>query len=239
MLKSDRFIVAGSLALSCAALIFALRASVTPMAMAGLPLANDLGPADALLLTTEAGKDALRVSAKDGHIAWGDRATNRAWSVAAVDIDKVMKKLLEGASYAEKRNEIKDKIEKGEADFQKRAEDIQAKFPVAPGGPPPAEGQAAFQQLQQEYRMFRESIGAESDRLAAEQFEASYRELVVAVETVSEKESIDLVLRFQPTADPFEAKGSAEAIDRIRARTLLKYPTQVDITPEVMKARGI
>ena len=54
MFKSDRFIVAGSLALSCAALIFALRASVTPMAMAGLPLANDLGPADALLLTTEA-----------------------------------------------------------------------------------------------------------------------------------------------------------------------------------------
>ena len=61
----------------------------------------------------------------------------------------------------------------------------------------------------------------------------------MAVETVSEKESIDLVLRFQPTADPFEAKGSAEAIDRIRARTLLKYPTQVDITPEVMKALGI
>ncbi len=239
MLRTERLIVAGSLAISAAALVVALRGPATPVAVGGAPFANDLGPADALLLTTEAGKDALRVSAKDGRLAWGDRGTNRSWSVAAVDIDKVMKKLLDGASYAEKRTEVREKLEKGEAEFQKRAEEIQAKFPIPPGGQPPAEGQQAFQQLQQEYRMFREGIAAEGEKLASEQFEASYRELVAAVEAVCEKESIDIVFRFAPTADPFEAKGSAEAIEKIRARTFLKYPTQVDITADVLKALNL
>jgi Skp family chaperone for outer membrane proteins len=104
---------------------------------------------------------------------------------------------------------------------------------------PPAEGQQAFQALEQEYRQFRQGAIAESDKLTAEQFEAAYRELVAAVETVAEKEAIDLVFRFQPTADPFEAKAPAESVDRIRARTFLKYPSQVDITADVMKALNI
>lgn len=239
MPRTDRLIVAGSLALSAIALAVALHGPATPSASAGASFANDLGPADALLLTTEAGKDALRVAAKDGRLAWGDRQTNRAWSVASVDIDKVMKKLLEGTSYADKRNEIKEKLEKGDAEFQKRAEEIEQKFPIPAGGQPPAEGQQAFQMLQQEYRKFRESIAAEGDKLAADQFEAAYRELVAAVDAVSDKESIDIVYRFAPTADPFEAKSSAEAIEKIRARTFLRYPASIDITPEVMKTLNI
>lgn len=239
MLRTDRLIVAGSLALSAVALVAALQGPSTPVALAGAPYANDLGPADALLLNTEQGKDALRVAAKDGRLAWGDRQTNRAWSVASVDIDKVMKKLLEGASYTDKRNEIKEKLEKGDADFQKRAEEIEQKFPIPQGGQPPMEGQQAFQALQQDYRKFRETIAAEGDKLAAEQFEAAYRELVAAVDAVSEKESIDLVFRFAPTADPFEAKTSSEAIEKIRARTFLRYPASVDITADVMKALNL
>lgn len=239
MLRTDRLIVVSSLALSTAALVFALRGTPTPSAFASSPLANDLGPADGLLLATEAGKDALRVAAKDGRISWGDRQTNRAWSVAAVDIDRVMRKLLDGTSYTEKRNELKEKITKAEGEFQKRAEEIQAKFPIPQGGQPPAEGAQAFQQLQQEYRMFREGISAEGEKLTAEQFESAYRELVAAVETIAEKESIDLVFRFQPTADPFDSKSSGESIDRIRARTFLKYPAQIDITADVMKALNL
>jgi len=239
MPRTDRFIVVGSLALSAAALVVALRGSPTPVAVGAGSWMTDLGPADAVLFTTEAGKDALRVAAKDGRIAWGDRATNRAWSVAAVDVDRVMKKLLDAPSYLDKRNEMKDKLEKGEADFEKRAKEIEEKFPIPPGGQPPIEGQQAFQKLQQEYRAFREGIAGEGEKLNAEQFENAYRELVVAVEAVSEKESIDLVFRFAPTADAFEAKGAGEAAEKVRARTFLKYPAQVDITTEVMKALNL
>jgi len=117
--------------------------------------------------------------------------------------------------------------------------EIQAKYPIPQGGQPPAEGQQAFQALQQEYRVFRESIAGETEKMAAEQFEAAYRELTAAVDTVSEKEQIDLVFRFQPTAEPFEAKSSADAIDRIRARCFLRYPAEIDITAEVMKALNL
>ena len=240
MLRTDRLIVAGSLALSAVALVVALRGPATPVAEASTTLAlGDLGPADALILNGGEGKDALRVAAQDGRIGWGDRATNRAWSIGAVDIDRIMKKLLDGASYVEKRDALREKIEKAEADFQRRAEEIQQKFPIPADGMPPAEGQQAFQVLDQEYRQFGQGAMGERDKLTAEQFESAYRELVSAVEAVADKESIDLVFRFQPTADPFESKAGPEAVDRIRARTFLKYPAQVDITAEVMKVLNL
>ena len=112
-----------------AALIWA--PTMSGMAEASTTLAlGDLGPADALILNAGEGKDALRVAAQDGRIGWGDRATNRAWSIGAVDIDRIMKKLLDGASYVEKRDALREKIEKAEADFQRRAEEIQQKFPT-------------------------------------------------------------------------------------------------------------
>ena len=239
MPRTDRLLVVGSLALSAAALTVALCGSPTPIAVGAGSWLSDLGPADAVLFTAETGKDPLRVTAKDGRLAWGDRSTNRVWSVAAVDVDRIMKKVLDGASYLEKRNEMKDKLEKGDASFEKRAKEIEEKYPIPQGGQPPIEGQQAFQQLQQEYRAFREGIAAEGEKLNADQFESAYRELVAAVETISEKESIDLVFRFAPTSEAFDAKGSGEAILKIRERTFLKYPTQVDITEDVLKALNL
>ena len=103
MSKISRLAVASSFVLSSVALALALRGAPSQHAYANPLFAGDLGPADALFLNTEAGKDPLRIAAKDGRISWGDRATNRVWSVASVDIDTVMKKILEGASYVEPR----------------------------------------------------------------------------------------------------------------------------------------
>ena len=75
--------------------------------------------------------------------------------------------------------------------------------------------------------------------MGAEQFERAYRELVAAVETVAEKESIDLVYRFYPTAKPFETERMGEALSQIQSRVFLKYPEAIDITPEVMKALNL
>jgi len=201
MQKSDRLVVAGSLAVSVLSLAVALSGGGfgRSAAVAGAPRANDLGPADGVLLSTGEGKDPLRISAADGRIAWGDRSTNRLWSVGAVDINKVMKKLLEGTSYVDKRKEAQDAAQAEEAEFNKRLDEIKAKYPLAgDGSPPPME-----------------------------------------VETVSEKESIDLVYRFYPTSEPFEAERIGDAITQIQARTFLKYPSAIDITTEVMKALNL
>lgn len=242
MQKSDRLVVAGSLAVSVLSLCVALAGPGfgRSAAIAGVPRANDLGPADGVLLSTGEGKDPLRISAADGHIAWGDRSTNRVWSVAAVDIDKVMKKILEGASYADKRKEAQEAAQTEEAEFNKRLDEIKAKFPLAGDGtPPPMEAQQAVAQLQQEYGKWLEGVRARDEKLACEQFEQAYRELVAAVETVSEKESIDLVYRFYPTGDPFGVVRVAEAISQIQSRAFLKYPSAIDITADVMKALNL
>jgi len=231
-----------SLVLSTAALIVALRGGSGPVgepAYASAPWRSDLGPADALLLTAPGAKDPLRVHAADGHLAWGDRSTNRAWSIGSVDIDAVMKKLFAQPSYSDKRQESQDAAKSEEADFNRRLEELKAKYPLAEGAQPPEEAQREFAMLQQEYNRWLETVRQRDEKMAAEQFEQAYRELVAAVETVCEEESIDLVFRFYPTAKPFEAVRVGEALAQIQARTFLKYPPSVDITPDVMKALNL
>jgi len=238
-ISAERFLVATSLVLSAAALVVALRGPAPQVAVAGAPIANDLGPADALLLSTEAGKDALRVAAKDGRIAWGDRATNRAWSMAAVDIDKVMKRILAGKSYDERRKEEQDKANAEEAEFNKKLEDLRAKYPLAEGAAPPPEAQQEFGMLQQQYSQWLEGVRRRGEKMSSEQFEQAYRELIAAVETVAEKESIDLVYRFYPTASPFGSERMSDTLSQIQARVFLKYPESIDITEEVLKVLNL
>ena len=239
MSNLSRFAVASSLVLSSVALVVALRGAPSQEANANPVFSSDLGPADALLLNTEAGKDPLRVASKDGRIAWGDCATNRVWSVASVDIDTVMKKILDGASYADARKESNDKAQAEEAEFQKRLEAIKAKYPMAENAPPPPEAQQEVMALQREYQGWMESVRRRDEKLGAEQFEQAYRELVAAVETIAEKEAIDLVFRFYPTAEPFKSERMGEALSQIQSRTFLKYPASIDITAEVMKVLNL
>ncbi len=240
MNRLERAVVATSLALSALALAFAFHAMPSQGAHANLRLPADLGPAEGLILTSADGKDSVRLEAKEGHIAWGDRSTNRVWSVACVDIDKVMKKILEGTSYADKRKEAQESAQTEEAAFNKRVEDIKAKYPMPTDGSPPSqEVQREFGMLQQEYSKWLEGVRMRDEKIAAEQFEQAYRELVAAVETVSEKESIDIVFRFFPTADPFKSERAGEALAQIQSRTFLKYPASTDITADVMKALNL
>jgi Skp family chaperone for outer membrane proteins len=239
MSKTSRLAIASSFVLSSVALAVALRGAPSQEATAGPIFASDLGPADALLLNTETGKDPLRVAAKDGRISWGDRATNRVWSVASVDIDTVMKNLLDRPSYLDARKELDEKTRGEEGEFQKRLEAIKAKYPTAENAPPPAEAQQEVMALQREYQGWMETVRRSGDKLGAEQFEQAYRELVSAVETVADKESIDLVFRFYPTAEPFKSERTGEALSQIQSRTFLKYPASIDITPEVMKALNL
>lgn len=234
-----------SVALSAAAFLVALSVAFGErpgsVAHAAWMPSSDLGPTDGVIFATEPGKDPLRVAVKDGRIAWGDRSTSRVWSVASVDIDRVMKKIFEGASYTERRREAQEAAKTEEADFNKRAEDLRAKYQgvEASGGAVPPEAQREMAMLRQEYEKWLEGVRMRDEKIASEQFEQAYRELVAAVEAVSEKESIDLVFRFFPTNEPFKATRAGEALAQIQARTFLKYPAAMDITPDVMKALNL
>ena len=59
--------------------------------------------------------------------------------------------------------------------------------------------------------------------------------MTAAVDVVGERTKVDLVLRFVPTAQPFDVSSPADAMLQVQVRTFLRYPEAVDITAEVMK----
>lgn len=233
--------VACSVAALCIALTVAFGGSSGSVAHATWKPSSDLGPTDGVLFVTEPGKDPLRMAVKDGRLAWGDRSTSKVWSVASVDIDRVMKKIFDGASYVEQRREAQESAKTEEAEFNKRAEDLRAKYQgaEAAGGAVPPEAQREMAMLRQEYEKWVDGVRMRDEKIAAEQFEQAYRELVAAVEAVAEKESIDLVFRFFPTNEPFKATRAGEALAQIQARAFLKYPAAMDITSDVMKVLNL
>ena len=88
-------------------------------------------------------------------------------------------------------------------------------------------------------RRWREGQGRIVGKLAAEQIESAYRRLVEAVEVVADREKIDLMFRFIPTAKAFEAETMEAAGLQVRERTFLRSPESLDLTAEVLKELGV
>jgi hypothetical protein len=206
--------------------------------------AGDLGPADAVVLRDAKparGADAdVRLRVEGGRVAWNDRATSKAWSIAAVHVDVLMKALLNGSTYADKRKELEDEAIKQEEEFRRRIAEARARFEALPPQSPDAiEAQAAGQRLIAEFNRFQDGSMRIREKVFAEQIEAAYRELVVAVENVADKEGIDIVVRFTPTARPFETDSALGAREAVVSRTFLRSPEIIDITDAVRDALGL
>ena len=73
----------------------------------------------------------------------------------------------------------------------------------------------------------------------AEQLEKAYREMIDAVEVVADRMDIDIVYRFIPTSEAFEAENPEQAMMAIRLRTALRYPEQLDITDAVLEEMSL
>ncbi|MDZ4828963.1 MAG: OmpH family outer membrane protein [Phycisphaerae bacterium] len=207
--------------------------------------ATDLGPADALILNDakpakgQEGKP-VRVKAEGGRVSWSDQPTARAWSMAAVNVDRTMKAILSGSTYADKRKELETETKKQDEEFGKRLEELKKKYSnLEPNSPDVGQAQQEFNALRDEYNRWREGSLRINEKLVAEQIEKGYRELINAVEILSDKEGIDLVVRFLPTAEPFAADNLAGAREQVIGRSLLRYPEAIDITAEILKELGV
>jgi Skp family chaperone for outer membrane proteins len=240
-------LVLAALAASAVAIALALGASFgrSAEAFAAPRAVGDLGPADALLLNDAKpakGADGkpLALRAEGGRLAWSDQPTARAWSIGAVHVDRVMKGLLSATRFAERRAELDKEATGQEADFQKRFEEMKQKYgEIQPSSPQFQEAQQAFNALMEEYQKWRDGSMKIREKQFSEQVEQAYRDLVNAVEVVSDRERLDIVMRFVPTANPFEVDLGLAARDQVVSRTLLKYPESIDITEAVMKELGV
>lgn len=252
MKAKERFLVYGALAglAALSALQFNSRTADANR------FATDLGPADALILT---GKEkSLTLRNGEGRLQWGDQATAKAWSIGAVHSDKIMKALLKSDRLMEQRKSLEEEAKSKDEDFRKRYKDLETKFKdVDPKSPGAEDARKEMNAFFKDYNEWRSTIGHRFAKMEADQIEKAYRDLTSAVDLVADRQKIDLVLRFVPTAAKFETPSAKESsggeddeedtasnpvpmiMDQIRARTFLHYPEAIDLTAEVMKELGL
>jgi Skp family chaperone for outer membrane proteins len=203
------------------------------------PFAFDdiLGPADGVEL--RGGDDdakAIVLRNSDGRPAWGDDAWHRAHSRAYVHIGRILNRQLAADIYEEERAALREEAEVKDGDYATRLNELNDRLRGLDRESP--EAQEIMQQgntLLQEYRQWQQQVLARQDQLGAQHLEQAYRELVSAVKVVADRMDIDIVERFIPTDEPFDAVGAEQATLAIRLRQLLHYPADLDITREVMQ----
>jgi len=236
MSNRERIVIFGALALLAAANITVLSnvRGGSAWAQADAELTH-LGPADSLTLAG-ADDDMLVLRNTDGRLAWSDNDYARSFSVAFVHVGQAMGPLLEADEYVEAYQELDDELRKRDEEvaetidaFRKEHQDI------TPDDPKMAEVRQTFQAMLRQREQMRVAAARRLGQLAADHIERAYRDLVAAVEVVAARRSIDIVYRFIPTGNDFNAANPPQSYTGVRARVVLKYPEQLDITDAVME----
>lgn len=197
-------------------------------------IADDLGPADALVLRGTKGD--LRVRNEGGRIAWGSEPTDRAMSIAFVHVDKIMEQLMEAPRFADARTELEERERTKMKEFEaKREEFMQQYGRINPDHPDFERASEAWGVLREALEQWRTEMAEEMEKLMKEQIEGSWKDVLSAVDVISDRRGIDLVMRFVPTSEPFEAEDPTGGIMQVVERSVLRMPETLDLTPEVMK----
>lgn len=199
---------------------------------------NTLGPADSLTLVQ--GDKQLVLRNQDERLAWSDSAHDRLYSIGFVHVGRAVGPLLEAEAYQEELKQLTDELQAKDTEMTGRITAfLDENRNLAPDDPKVPQIQQAYQQMLQELDQVRREGAQRLGALQADQTERAYRDFVAAVEVVAERHKIDLVLRFIPTGDAFDAANPAAAYTAIRARLAVKYPEGLDITDEVLQELAI
>lgn len=234
MNHSIRFL---GLSLIPAALLFALLSQGSAEAEFAGP--TPLGPASELVLEGEGG-DPVTLKADEGHLAWGDAPSHRAWSEAWVSIGPLLDHLMRSESFQEERRKLGEEMQEDEQIIVDALESIRDQMEGLEPDDPDVQALAEEgRNLLQQRQAFMQAAQVAQSQLAGTQLERAYRELVDAVKIVAEAKDIDLVHRFIPTDEPFNSTAAPDATLEIRLRSLLVYPEDLDITKDIADELGI
>jgi Skp family chaperone for outer membrane proteins len=197
-----------------------------------------LGPIDSITL---AGSDGdITVKNSDERISWGEEKTSKVWSVGFMETGKALEQLMKADHFVEVRDELDEELEESLKAARETLDEIRERGrSLEPDDP---EGPALRQEWESAYRNFEQIQQAAiktRGELAAEQMEESYNEVLEAVNVVSDRLNIDMVLRFIPPDSEFEGNSPDAAIMQIRLRTALRLPEGIDITDEVLSELGL
>ncbi|MBM4112251.1 MAG: OmpH family outer membrane protein [Phycisphaerae bacterium] len=232
MRATERFVVYGMIATLLVAVLSMQRPAV--FASPSLPLLDELGPTDALVL--KGSKGDLKVRNGDGRVAWGDRPTDRALSLAFVHADRVMNSFIAGSRVEDERKSLDERHEVRRKELRQKHEDFMKEFgKVEPGHPEFERAREAYGELRKVMETWGEEMRKEYEDLLKEQLDGAWKEILAAVDVVAERRGVDVVLRFIPATHEFEAEDPEGGVHQLFARTVLRMPESLDLTSDVMK----
>ena len=197
---------------------------------------QELGPADALKLIGDGGKE-LEIRAKSGRVAWGEGDFKQTYTTAFVDIGKALNPLMESTQYVEEREALRKELEATEKEYREKLEALQSELRgIDQQSPEFQEKIQAGQALFQEYEKWGRDVAIKRrDEMDVRHLQAAYKELTNAVNVVADKLGVDIVLRFIPAENEFKSANADQALTEIRLRAAVKYPEKLDITSEVLE----
>jgi Skp family chaperone for outer membrane proteins len=214
-----------------------LRESPTT-AMAGLQEKATLGPAASITLEGDDGE--LVLTTTDKHLAWGDAPTHRAWSFAFCHLGKILPRLMQSEHVQDELEALNAELTELRDELDEELQSLSAELEqLDPEGPEAAQireqGNAVIQQL----RRLQQVGGGQLNQLSATHMQASYREVIEAVNVVADRLKIDIVYRYIPAEDDFLSSDMESTMTEIQLRGALRSPEAIDITAEVMEELAI
>jgi len=197
-----------------------------------------LGPADAVVL---AGSDGdLTVKNSDGRMSWADKKTSTVWSVGFMETGKALSQLLQADHYMEAREELNAELAQSIVETRNALEAVKAQVQsLEPDDPNTGALRQKWEQLYEEFQKLQQLAADARAALLADQMQESYAEIIEAVNVVSERAQVDMVLRFIPPDGEFEQGNPDSTIMQIRLRSALRLPEGLDITDEVLAELGL
>ena len=197
-----------------------------------MPLPQDLGPADALVLS---GKSDLRVTNVDGRISWSDQPSSRAYSIGTVHVVRILGALLQSDKFSSEKSELGSARQKKGEEFEARYKSMLEKAKgIDKDSPDFPAVRAEFEDFQKEYSAWNAQSDKEFDEMYTRHYQTAYADLREAVEVVSDRRKIDLVMRFVPASDKIASGEEASIAQQLMARTFLRSPDSIDITEDIL-----
>ncbi|MDA1261410.1 MAG: OmpH family outer membrane protein [Planctomycetota bacterium] len=197
-----------------------------------VPLRQDLGPADALVLS---GKSDLRITNADGRISWSDQPSSRTFSIATVHVGRILGALLQSDKYTSEKSELSSQMEKKAEEFEARYTAMLEKAKgIDKDSPEFPTAREEFESFQQEYAAWNSEVEKLMSEMSTRHYQTAYADLREAVEVVSDRRKIDLVMRFIPASDKIVSGDELSIGQQLMARTFLRSPDSIDITEDIL-----
>lgn len=238
--RSERTVLLPLVLFACVCSFLALLITAGRPAIAAAERWLDkVGPTEGVILSGGAGADEgdapIEIRNVENRLAWSDSAHDRAYSVGLLNLNDVLPKMMNSERYVQQRDDLRAELQARDQEYQERNRELQEKYEgITRESPEFGEAMQAMEELNQEYQLFQRDAVQRINVLQGEQLERAYADIVSAVDVVCDERKIDLVFRYIPVDDEFTGETSADAMNEIRMRSVLRYPEGIDITDAIL-----